>query len=256
MPRFVTSGITLRRIAYGDHDVILTLFSKDRGKMAVIAKSAKKSRKRFSGLLELFSELSVTCHRSRRGGMPVLQEASLVQPFANIRGDIQRTATASYWVELVNDWLQDHECQTGLYELLMFALSRLDAGLRPPMEISILFQMRFLELSGMGPGIDACHRCQRDVDSLKGSALGFNLARGSVICDACRQNGEPHLPIASGTLKLLRWVRSGSLETAARIRCDAATRTQGLSLLEAFIPYHLGKEPKSLGFLKQMRTSR
>jgi len=250
---FVTTGIALRRISYGDNDLILTLFCKDQGKMAVIAKSAKKSRKRFAGVLELFSELDVTCRRSRRGGMPVLQEASLKQPFANIRGDVCRTAYASYWAELVNAWLEDHDGQADVYALLAFTLSLLDEGRRDPSELSILFQMRFLALAGMSPGIDACHRCRMDLDRLQERPMGFNLALGCVVCDQCRERAEHHLPVSQGTLKLLRWIRSGELETAARIRCHADARSQGLALLEAFVPYHLGKELKSLGFLHQIR---
>lgn len=250
---FATTGIMTRRVAYGDHDLILTLFTRDRGKMAVIAKNAKKSRKRFAGVLELFSELSVTCRRSRRGGMAVLQEAALKRPFDNIRGDIHRTAYASYWVELINVWLEDGDVQTDIYALLSHVLGGLDARLRDPSDLSIVFQLRFLSLSGMSPGIDQCHRCRKTVDTLAADSLAFSLTRGSVVCGDCRDAGERHLPISRGTVKLLQWVRSGALARAGRIRWDAGARSQGLTLLEAFVPYQLGKELKSLTFLNQIR---
>ncbi|MFH1984732.1 MAG: DNA repair protein RecO [Pseudomonadota bacterium] len=250
---FVTTGIAIRRVSYGDNDVIMTFFSRDQGKLTAIAKSAKKSRKRFAGVLELFSALSITCRRSRRGGMPVLQEASLQHPFANIRGDIRRTAYASYWAELVNEWLENDEEQSDIYALLYYVLSGLDEGSRDPADLSILFQIRFLAFSGMSPGIDQCHGCRKSLDSLSERPLGFNMARGSVVCSECRENGAPHIAVSHGTLKLLRWMRTGPLATAARIRCDPNARSQGLALLEAFVPYHLGKELKSLGFLREIR---
>lgn len=250
---FVTTGIAIRRVSYGDHDVILTFFSNDLGKIAVIAKSAKKSRKRFAGVLELFSALSITCRRSRRGAMPVLQEAALKQPFANIRGDITRTAYASYWAELINEWLESDEAQPEIYALLYYALSGLDDCRRDPADLSIFFQMRFLALSGMGPRIDHCHGCRKPLETLPDRPLGFNLARGGIVCEACRENGQPHIPVARGTLKLLRWMQTGPLTTAARFRCDPIARSQGQALLEAFVPYQLGKDLKSLGFLREIR---
>ena len=250
---FVTTGIAIRRVSYGDNDVIITFFSRDQGKITAIAKSAKKSRKRFAGVLELFSALSITCRRSRRGGMPVLQEAALKHPFANIRGDIHRTAYASYWAELVNEWLENDEAQSDIYSLLYYALSGLDDGHRDPADLSILFQTRFLAFSGLSPKIDQCYGCRKTLHTLGDRPLGFNLSRGSVVCGECRENGEPHMPVSHGTLKLLRWMQSGPLATAARSRCDPTTRSEGLALLEAFVPYHLGKELKSLGFLREIR---
>ncbi|MDH3827134.1 MAG: recombination protein O N-terminal domain-containing protein, partial [Desulfobacterales bacterium] len=55
MPVFSTPAILLRRLDYGDFDLILTFLSLHRGKISLIAKSAKKSKKRFAGILELFS---------------------------------------------------------------------------------------------------------------------------------------------------------------------------------------------------------
>jgi DNA repair protein RecO (recombination protein O) len=54
MSILATPAVLLRRVDYGDFDLILTLFTESTGKIAVIAKHAKKSKKRFAGVLELF----------------------------------------------------------------------------------------------------------------------------------------------------------------------------------------------------------
>jgi DNA repair protein RecO (recombination protein O) len=72
MPVFSTPAILLRRMDYGDFDVIITFFTLRKGKLTVIAKSAKKSTKRFAGILELFSILEVVAGGGRGKGMPVL----------------------------------------------------------------------------------------------------------------------------------------------------------------------------------------
>ena len=59
MSSFSTPAIILRRIDFGDYDLIVTIFTLNKGKISVIAKSAKKSKKRFAGILELFSVLDV-----------------------------------------------------------------------------------------------------------------------------------------------------------------------------------------------------
>ena len=102
MPVSSTPAIMLRRIEFGDYDYIITFFTLNQGKISVIAKSAKKSTKRFSGILELFSVLDIVYGSDRGKGLPLLKEAVLKQPFSKIRADIRKTAYASYWAELIN----------------------------------------------------------------------------------------------------------------------------------------------------------
>jgi DNA repair protein RecO (recombination protein O) len=103
---FSTPAIMLRRTDFGDYDLIITFFTLNKGKISVIAKSAKKSVRRFSGILELFSVLDIVCSTGRRPGLSVLQEAALKHPFAEIRKDVIKTAYASYWAELINEWME------------------------------------------------------------------------------------------------------------------------------------------------------
>jgi len=97
MPIFSSPAILLRRMDYGDFDVIITFFTLQSGKLSLIAKAAKKSTKRFAGILELFSVLEVVVAAGRGQGLPILQEAVLKQPFSAIRADFKKTAYASYW---------------------------------------------------------------------------------------------------------------------------------------------------------------
>ena len=141
----------LRRIDFNDYDLIITFFTLNRGKISVIAKYAKKSTKRFSGILEIFSVLEVVYASSRGKGLPVLKEAVLKQPFSKIRTDIKKTAYASYWAELINEWMVEGERQVQLYELLRHVLVELNIGKTSEEALSILFQMRFAIMCGLGP---------------------------------------------------------------------------------------------------------
>ena len=87
MPVFSTPAILLRRVEYGDYDLILTFLSLERGKITLFAKAAKKSTRRFGGILQLFSMLEIVGTASRGKGLPVLQEAALEHPFSEIRAE-------------------------------------------------------------------------------------------------------------------------------------------------------------------------
>jgi DNA repair protein RecO (recombination protein O) len=253
MPIFSSPAILLRRMDYGDFDIIITFFTLKRGKLSLIAKSAKKSAKRFAGILELFSVLQVVGGAGRGKGLPVLQEAALKKPFSAIRADFRKTAYASYWAELICSWIEENVKQVPLYYLFEHVLTDLDSG-RTAEEVSnILFQMRFLTLSGHQPSLGHCSQCRMELESITQDKIISDLKRGGILCGNCQTGSVSRRTLAKGTLKQLLWVQSGNLAKATRIKFTQTALKEGTEFLEEFVCYHLGKQPRSLKFLRQIR---
>jgi DNA repair protein RecO (recombination protein O) len=251
MSQLSTSAILLRRTEYGDYDLILSLFSHSHGKISAIAKSAKKSTRRFAGVLELFSEMEVVVTAGR--GLPVLQEAALKHPFAQIRAIPSRLAYASYWAEIIHDWMEDGVKQAELYRLLHHVLSQLDQGKVPEAVLSIVFQMRFLRLSGHSPNLERCVVCQRGTPAIPSDVLAVDVSKGGIACPACLPASIDAPRLAKGTVKQLMWVAGGDLVRAARMKFSPAATSESLTFLERFLPHHLGRQPRSLRVLRQLR---
>jgi DNA repair protein RecO (recombination protein O) len=223
--RFATTAIVLRRREYGDFDLIVTVLTRDHGKRTLIAKSAKKSTKRFSGVLEPFNDLQIAFRESPRKGMAVLEEASLRQALGNVRSDFLKTTYASYWVECVALWMEEGLVRPDMYHLLSFVLRELDDQRMACDLLSVLFQMRFIGQEGLRP-----------------------------ILEQCPTSAHGGLRLSKGTLKQLSWIVDGDLARARRIRFSARAMAEATAFLEAFVPYHIGKAPKSLRILQQTRN--
>jgi len=244
----------LRRIDFGDYDLILTFLTLAQGKISIIAKSAKKSVRRFSGALELFSILDLVCRVSRKKGLPVLEEATLKEPFSGIRGNFIKTAYASYWAEMINGWMEENQQHEKLYHLFAYVLGQLDAGHLAEAEISVIFQMRFLKLAGLSPNLESCGSCRLEMEQAKGEVLSFELSTGGIACEGCASGHSRHICLSKGTIKQLRWIEGGDITRAVRIRFSSPALRESQSFLEAFVPYHLGKKPRSLTVLQQIRN--
>lgn len=253
MSSISTAGILLRRVEYGDHDLIVTLLTLDYGKISTIAKYGRKSRKRFPGTLELFSELTLVATLPKNGGLPVIKEASLKRPFAGIRGDLLKTAYASYWTELVLTWLEEAKAQKKIYQLLRYSLDALAAG-QSPAVTSIIFQMYFLQISGLSPNLKQCSQCRIDMEKMRGEKFGFDLAKGGLVCQGCLTGKPSRHQLSRGTIKQLLWIQASRLNNAKRLKFTGLAVKESLMFLEAFVPYHLGREPRSLKFLNHIRT--
>jgi DNA repair protein RecO (recombination protein O) len=253
MALFSTPAILIRRSEYGETDVIATFFSLAMGKVSLIAKAAKKSTRRFGGVLELFSEIDIVGNSGRRQGLAVLQEAVLKQPFAEIRTVPSRTAYASYWSELVNNWMEDLVAQAEVFFLLRHVFGELDRGKVPTAALSVLFQMRFLALSGHSPNLHHCVVCGRELATLPQDVLRVEVRRGGLACPGCVSQSGDHPRLSKGTAKQLIWVAGGDLGRASRMRFTSPALQEGLDFLERFVPYHLGRQPRSLKILRQLR---
>jgi len=254
MLSFSSPAIMLSRRDFGDYDLIITFFTLKRGKISVIAKAAKKSAKRFLGILELFSVLDIVCSSGRRSGLFVLQEAALKYPFQGIREDIIKTAYASYWAELTNEWMEQAETQKQLYHLLKHVLCELDRGRISEMALSIQFQIKFMALAGFCPNLSCCSICKIELENIQKSNVIFDLKKGGLVCEKCASASLSNMSLSKGTIKQLDWIKSRDLSKASRIKFFGRGLEDGLKLMEMFVPYHLGKEPRSLKFLRQIRS--
>ena len=253
MSEVSTPAILLRRVEYGDYDLICTFFSLHHGKISLMAKSAKRSKKRFAGILEPFSLIQIVYRTGQKKGLPLLQEASSLNPYSNIRTDIKKTAYAAYMAELINDWMEEKAVSASLFHLFTYVLEVIDEGGLSLDAVSILFQMRFVAMSGLRPNLTRCSGCRTRIEDLKESRIIFDLKKGGLVCNGCETLTKSRIRLSKGTIKQLLWLEQGDLKKAARIRFSPTALKEGLNFLEAFVPFHLGKEPKSLNFIQQLR---
>lgn len=258
MSGFSTDAILLRKIEYGDHDYIISFLTRSNGKVSVIAKNAKKSVKRFSGALDLFCIYHIQCvyPKKNKDGLTILTQADLEDGHVNIRYDVFKTAYAGFWAELVHFWLEEEKPSERLYRLLAFSLGALDKGEISKQVISLLFQIRFMDLSGFTPNFETCHYCGINIDDIQTRKVGFDFKEGWLVCRNCDTKRSRHgMIVSKGTLKQLFWISSTDIERADRIRFSDYAIKEGETLLESFIPFHIGREFKSLKFLRQIRQA-
>lgn len=256
MSDFSTDAILLRKIEYGDHDYIITFLTRSRGKICVIAKNAKKSVKRFSGALDLFSVNHIQCTfpKKSKDALIILAQTDLENGFVNIRYDVFKTTYACYWVELIYLWLEEGKKQTQLYDLLFFVLDMLNQSDIKMAVLSLLFQIRFMRISGFSPNIEFCDNCNTPVDDIQQKRVQFDFKEGKIVCDNCLKNRSAHgMSVSKGTLKQLVWINAVDIQRADRMKSSLFAIQEGEILLESFIPFHIGREFKSLKFLRQLR---
>ncbi len=259
MPDFSSDAILLKTIEFGDHDFIISFLTKSNGKISVIAKNAKKSVKRFSGHFDLFCVNHIQCSfpKKKKDGLIILVKSDLEDGFVNIRHDIFKTAYASFWIELLYFYLEENKPQSDIYDLLLFALKTLNSDTISKEVLNLLFQIKFMGIAGFSPNLEKCDKCQTVIDDFEQKNIEFDFKEGEIICKNCFNKKSKHsMTVSKGTLKQLFWINNTDIKKADRIKFSSYAIKEGAVLLEAFIPFHIGREFKSLQFLKNIRQTK
>ena len=237
-------SIVLERRPLGEADWLITLLCQEQGKLAAVAHSARRSRRRFGGCLDLFCLISVELTDKGRGGLWRLEEAQLIDAHPGIRTDLVAIAHAGYLTELVSTLLREGELAGEAFVLLAGALSRLNH--HGPLRASDLRRLEFslLDLSGFAPQLDGCTRCA----ATHSDAWFFDFDQGGLVCENCeRSQHAAALPL--DLLQALRGLRSGNSSRLTRTSMALARE-----LLARLIDQHVGRPLKAREFLKKLAS--
>ena len=244
MPRSVKlRAVVLRTVDYGERDRVVTLLSRERGKLSAFARGARSSQRRFGGALELFNLLSVELIE-RGGDLWALESATVERAFGAVRGDLARIACGSYAVELARELVRDAEPHESLFDAVVAYLERIDAAAARPWDLRG-FELDALRAAGLMPALEGCARCGRPSGD---GATRFDPAQGGVLCADCRLFATPGaLEIGAGALAALRRLQRGEPAGA-----QPSTAAEARTLLGAYVEYHLGKRLQSRRFLDEI----
>ena len=241
MERFVDQALVLGTVDYGEADRLVTLFTKGAGKLSAFAAGARKSRRRFAGALEPCTWLKAQLVE-RRGSTFRLDGVDVVCAFSSLRTDLSRIGRALYVVELCRELLREHEAHPELFEAATRWLSLLEQGQAGPTSV-LAFELEALSLAGLQPRFDGCSVC--------GGALGgeprFDAAQGGGVCAGCQSRAPGAARVPPELLEALAGLQAGQ-----RTPLSPALRARARDLLNAFISHHLGRQLRSVDFLRQL----
>lgn len=199
-----TLALLLRRVEHGESDLVLSLFTEELGKVPVLARGARKSRKRFGGVLEPFQTIRVHLDEPVSGELFALREASLEVTRLHLTADLDAMDAAGRalgWVRAASPVrTPEPEVWTAIAKLL----DRLDArGDVPPRLVLAEQGLSLLAAFGWGLELERCVRCGKPCEP--GRAAMFDPVRGGLVCRSCggastRLTGALRARIAAGSL--------------------------------------------------------
>ena len=227
-----------------DADKILTVLTPDRGKLAVIARGARRKGSRVAAACQLLAYSEMTLYE--RGQWTMLDAANTIELFGGLRQDLTALSLAAYFAELTEAVADG--CGGDVLPLLLNALYALSALRKPPQLVKPAFQLRLMALAGYEPMADACALC----GAPEPENPMLDVVHGVVHCGKCREKGGLSLPLTAAGLAALRYILYGD----AKRLYSFALPQPGLRALDhasdAYVTAQLERSFRTLDYYKSI----
>jgi DNA repair protein RecO (recombination protein O) len=236
-------AVVLRHNDWGEADRMLSLYSREMGKIRALAKGVRKMRSRKAGHLEPFTRVSLQLARGR--DMLIVTQAETITAYLGLRQDLLRVAYAAYVVELLDRFTYEEDDNRSLYRLLVDTLARLDAEPEPVYAVRY-YEMRLLDALGYRPQLFKCASCEAEIQP---QDQYFSAAQGGVLCPNCGPGAAGARPVSMFLLKYLRHFQRSSYTEATRARLEPEMQRQMEQIMQHYLTYLLERGLNTPAFL-------
>ena len=245
MPTYLTEGVILRRVDYGEADRILTVLTREHGKIGVIARGVRKSGSRLAAHTDLFARSRMQLARGR-GELDVLTQAETVGSTAPL-ADARRAACAAVCAELADRVLESNHPDEETFDLVVTALGDCTDTSRDPRAALVWLTRRMIDRLGYAPQL---HRCASCSAPLPQTNAWFSAVAGGLLCDRCAPVDPGAVECTVRVIKVLRVAAAGDVDLYRRLRLDEASLVTLEAVAERELAQHLERQLRSLPVLR------
>ncbi len=245
MKNYKTEGVIIRVRDYSEADRIVTLFSRDYGKVQAIAKGCRKQQSRKRGIIQLFTYGEFALYRGRN--LDTITQCESKESFGILRENLERMAYGAYMAELLDGFITSGEPHEDLFNLTLICLHLLTV--EDPELVRRTFETRIMALLGYQPHLDDCVNCGRP---LNGPRVAFSSRMGGSLCELCAHHDIDSLACSIGSLHMLKRLAGWDLKRLGVLKLTGNTRQEIGKILKTYISQRLEREIKAEEFLQSL----
>jgi len=204
MPAEKTLAIVIRTIPFGETSSVVSVYSREFGKLRALAKGAWRPKSSFDGGLDLLSTSQVLVLRRSSGGLDLLTEASLERRF-RVGTSLLAVLAGLHIAELLEVLTADADPQPELFDTADAALRRLSDWQDPEESLPRILlgaDLAFLRLTGHGPETSLCVECGGPLPAT--GRIAFGMLEGGSLCPDCRGGRRAVVSLSPGALVAIR----------------------------------------------------
>ncbi len=243
------TALVLRVVEFSETSSIVTLFTREFGKIHGLAKGARRPKGPFESALDLLALCRILFLRKSPGTLDLLTEAKLLQRFRPRGRDLSNLYAGYYVAELLSELTHDYDPHPELFDVVCETL----AGIAEPGPVRmwlVRFGLTALRLLGHLPSLDQCVECGRPVEPA--GRVAFGLITGGVLCGECKAGKRQIVSISAGVLRAMI-VLADDGDGWRRLEIDPRTGGELWAVLNHYLAHLLGRKLKMQEYLGQAK---
>ena len=239
-------AIVLRVTDYNDRDALLTVLSRNHGKLTIKARGLRRKNSPLIAPCQLLAFGEFTLFEYR--GQYTINEAHSLELFQNLRRDLGKLSLGTYFAQVADVLSQEDLPNPELQSLLLnclFALSKLN---EPEMKVKAAFELRLCCIAGFQPELTGCIGCGSEWPDR------FDIKAGMMECVSCRspESDGIRMPVSPGVLQAMRYICFCASRKIFAFRLPEEAMQQLADVTEAYLTTQLERGFSTLDFYKSL----
>jgi DNA repair protein RecO (recombination protein O) len=240
-----TDAIVIRLVDFSESSAVVTLFTRDFGKVSGLAKGARRPKSAFESALDLLAVVRIVFIRKSSDALDLLTEAKLVRRFRAASRDLSRLYAGYYVAELLSDLTDHGDPHPELFDAADAALVALDGDGEAPAVIA-RFELELLKWIGHAPELTACVECGAEIAAA--GRVSFGYLAGGLLCSSCRAGKRQVESVRAEVIVTLRRLASES-GPWSETRIDRREQGELRGVMNQYMSNLLGRRPRMFAYL-------
>lgn len=215
-----TTAIVLRVVEFSETSCIVTMMTREYGKITVMAKGARRPKSPFEAALDVLSVCRIVFIKKHAATMDLLTEAKLERRFRAAASSLDRLYAGYYVAELLKLLTDDADPHPDLFDLAIRTIDTVDTkkmetnGAQSVDEVVLNFELAALRCLGHLPMLTRCVSCGKEKTTL--NRVNFGMNSGGILCQTCRPGERNVISLSSDGFTFLLDRANQSQRTASQ----------------------------------------
>lgn len=245
-----TEAVVLKTLNHGDTSKIITLYSRDMGRLKLIAKGIRSPKSKAAGLFQPTRHLQVVYYEKANKELQLFKSGELINGFFGLENDFDRLTLAQVVVELVERSVEDEEPHPALFDLLVDTLTHLSNKETPSSLAYWHFHLALLTELGYRPHVNQCSECGETF-----AAEAYLGAQHSQLeCTNCHDHSPYSSSVSLDVIRMIQFLLGESWAVDDRPVLNSLGRKELWDFLWKYTFYHIesARNMRSLKVLRQL----
>ncbi len=268
MSTYKTAGIIIKRSNFGESSLILNIYTKDYGKIEAVARSARKSKGKLKGHLELFLQTDLIFADGKN--LDTITSSMATETFFNLRKNLKLLFSSHFIVELADKITELQYKDIRMFNLLSRTfyffdeLGEEDRGINYDLKLKLgilLYQIHVADLPGFSSHLDKCVFCSKKIVP---NDNYFSFSFGGIMDRDCALNDPEAILVSDNMIKIMRFFQfkgrsaddynlhlNKCFKDLNKLKIDEKWVSKAIFLMNKFIEFNIDRKIKGIDFLRR-----